>query len=78
MAMIIRTSALTTICPDLVLTLINTEMDHSAQLVIGLLFTGLEDSRMEELLLTPNPKVTKDQKPSPSVTIKYSNAGISP
>jgi len=74
--MIIRTSAQTMTCQELELTSIRKAVGHNAQLETGLLFTGLEDSRMEELLLTPRWRVTKDQRPSPLVTTKSSNVGI--
>lgn len=74
--MTIRTFHQIMTCLDSVSTSTRRVQDHSAQLVTGLPSTGLEDLRMAELLLTPNRKVTKDQRPSPYVTIKFSNAGI--
>jgi len=65
-------------CPELELISIRREPVHNAPLETGLLFTGSEDSRMEELLLTPRWKVTKDPRLSLLVTIKFSNAGILP
>ena len=76
MVMNIRTLAQTSTWLELELISIRREPDHNAQLATGLLFIGLEDSRTEELSLTPRWKVTKDQRHSPLVTIKYSNAGI--
>jgi len=76
METITRTSAQTSIWPELVLIFKPTVKDHNAPLETGPPSTGLEDLKMEELLLTLRPKVTKDQRPSPLVTIKYSNAGI--
>jgi len=74
--MTIRTSAPTMTCQELELISIRRDPDHNALLVTGLPFTGLEDSKTEELLLTPRWKVTKDQRLSLLVTIKSSSAGI--
>jgi len=76
MVMIIRISVPTMICQELVLTLTRKALDLHALLETGLLFIGLEDSRMEELSLTPRWKEIKDQRLSLSVTTKFSNAGI--
>merc|ERR1711981_1033545 len=76
MVMTIRTSAQIMTCPDLVLILTKKDLVNSAQSVTGLPFTGLEDLKMVELLLIQNKKVTRDQRHSPSVTTKFSNAGI--
>merc|ERR1711871_836885 len=74
--MIIRTLAQTMTCQELELTSIRRVVAHNAQSVTGLPSTGLEDSRMEELLLTQRWKVTKDQRLSPLETTKFSSAGI--
>jgi len=76
MVTITRTSAQTMTCLELELTSIRRDLVHNAQLETGLPFTGLEDSRMEELLLTPRWRVTKDQRPSLLVTTKSSDVGI--
>jgi len=75
--MITKTYPQTSIWPESVLISKPTVKDHNAPLETGPPCIGLEDLKMEELLLTPKPKVIKDQRPSPLVTIKYSNAGIS-
>jgi len=78
MVTIIKISHQNMTCLESVSQSINTVLDHNAPLVTGSLSIGLEDSRMEELLLTQKWKATKDQRPSPSVTTKSSNAGTKP